>query len=68
MIEELVKKYPNNYELGEAIRKLFDKSLLPKECYSKKDMEKAFIAGGKMAKNIENPGFEEFIEQLNKEK
>lgn len=36
--------------------------------YSKQDMEKAFIAGGKMAKNIENPDFYEFIEQLNKEK
>ena len=24
-IEELVKKYPNNYELGEEVRKFYDK-------------------------------------------
>jgi hypothetical protein len=29
-------------------------------------MEKSFVAGGKLARNIENDGFNEFIEKLNK--
>lgn len=35
--------------------------------YTEDDMEKAFIAGGKLARNIENPGFNEFINSLNKQ-
>ncbi len=35
--------------------------------YTEKDMEKAFIAGGKLARNIENPGFNDFINSLNKQ-
>jgi len=35
--------------------------------YTKKDMEKCFIAGGKLARNIDNPGFEDFINSLNKQ-
>ncbi len=32
--------------------------------YTKKDMEKAFVAGGKSARNIENDSFDEFIEKI----
>lgn len=35
--------------------------------YTKKDMEKCFIAGGKLARSIDNPGFEDFINSLNKQ-
>ena len=36
------------------------------EIFSKADMEKAFIAGGKMARNFSNPGFDEFLNTLEK--
>jgi len=39
-----------------------------KSIYSEKDMEKCFIAGGKMARNIESPSFEETIRHLLDEK
>ena len=29
--------------------------------YTKSDMEESFIAGGKSCRNINNPGFDEFI-------
>ena len=35
--------------------------------YTEEDMEKCFIAGGKLARSIDNPGFEDFINSLNKQ-
>lgn len=35
--------------------------------YNEKDLEKAFIAGGKSARNINNPGFDEFLEKTKKD-
>lgn len=32
--------------------------------YTLIDMEKAFVAGGKLARNIQNPGFDEFIKKI----
>lgn len=34
--------------------------------FTKNDMEKSFIAGGKSARDFKNPGFLEFLETLNK--
>lgn len=50
-----------HYQINEIV-----KILESSKYYTKKDMEKAFIAGGKSARNIENDGFDEFIEKLNK--
>jgi len=36
------------------------------ENYTKADMEKSFIAGGKSCRDINNDGFDEFLEKLNK--
>lgn len=33
--------------------------------YTKKDMEKFFIAGGKLSRSIKNDSFQEFIDKLN---
>lgn len=35
--------------------------------YSESDLQKAFIAGGKLSRNINNPSFEEFLETLKTE-
>ena len=34
--------------------------------FTRNDMEKSFIAGGKSARDFKNPGFLEFLETLNK--
>ena len=39
-IEELVKKYPNNYELGEEVRKFYDKKKNNKNFKSGKDSKR----------------------------
>lgn len=36
--------------------------------YTLLDMEKCFIAGGKLARNFDNPSFREFLNLLNKQK
>ena len=46
------------------IRELIQLGEKSDNLYSKSDMEKAFIAGGKASRNIENPGFDEFLENL----
>lgn len=46
-------------EINEVIKLLGDV-----EIFSKKDMEKCFIAGGKLALNIEKPSFEETINKI----
>ena len=38
------------------------------EKYTLKEMEESFISGGKLARNIENPSFDEMIEEINKRK
>ena len=47
-------------EIRELINQLKQSKLL----YTKKDMEKSFIAGGKLNKNINIDEFNEFIEKL----
>lgn len=34
--------------------------------YTRSEMEKSFIAGGKANRDIDNPGFDEFLENLDK--
>ena len=48
-------------EIGEIISILKNS-----ESFTKKDMEQAFIAGGKASRDINNPGFDEFLETMNK--
>lgn len=48
-------------EIGEVITLLENT-----RTYSRSDMEKSFIAGGKANRDINNPGFDEFLESLNK--
>ena len=49
------------YEIREIIS-----ILKSNQTYTRSEMEKAFIAGGKANRNIENPGFDEFINNLKK--
>lgn len=46
-------------EVGEILN-----LLSTKEVYDKKEMEKAFIAGGKLARDIKNDSFDEFLKKL----
>lgn len=48
-------------EIGEIISILKNS-----ESFTKKDMEQAFIAGGKANRDINNPGFDEFLETIKK--
>jgi hypothetical protein len=50
-----------HYQINEIV-----KMLESSKYYTLKDMEKSFVAGGKLSRNIENDGFNEFIEKLNK--
>jgi len=50
------------YEIREVIKALEDTPIK----YTKKEMEKSFIAGGKMAMNFQSDSFEEFLTTLKK--
>ena len=73
-IDQLAKQFAIDESYGKISGDLFkgfifgytqcQKDMTDKK-YTEKDMEKAFIAGGKLARNIENPGFNEFINSLN---
>lgn len=54
-------------ELGRSgLTKSITKLNVSVNLFSIKDMEKYFVAGGKLARNIQNPGFDEFIKKLKK--
>lgn len=44
--------------------KVIIKLLKDSKSYTLKQMEKSFIAGGKLCRNIENDSFDEFIKKL----
>jgi len=50
------------YEIRSLIKMIENNEAL----YTKKEMEKSFVAGGKMAMNFQSDSFEEFLTTLKK--